>query len=242
MRRHISVLMLYVRSTLYPVLAVLLLTAAAELIGFRLLGCDQAGSFGEGYRIPLQTVFSAAYVLTVCFCCGSVRKTVKTGYTLQRLRISEIWVFVWHSVSNICMLALLWMTQVFVVLLLARQFAAGENYMQGAQGMFIDFYRTEILHGLLPLDEVSLWVRNGLCLLASGTAIAYGTLRARYGKFPLALQIVTALTLRTFPAPIGSGTEGGLIVSIVMFFAVIVCVVGAVLTANNGEGREYDDF
>ena len=243
MRKHLSVFMLYVRISLYPTAVVLLLMAAAELVGFRLLGCGQEERFGSGTcAILLQTAFFAGYLFTVSFCLGSVRKNCKTGYTLQRLRISEFWTFVWHSVSNICMFLLLYMTQILVLFLLARSYAAQGTYAEGAQGIFIDCFRAEFPHAVLPLDEVSLWIRNGIYVLAAGISVAYAVLRARYGKFSIAALFVIALTVRAFPAPIGSGTEGGLIAAIVLFFTAVICVIGAVLTANCGEGREYDDL
>ena len=245
MKKHLSVFLLYVRSTIYPTLLVLLLMAAVEIAGFRMLHCERLPCFGTDVcGILFRTAFLAAFLLVAVICCGFVRKSCQTGYTLQRLRISEFWVFVWHSVSNICMLLLLWMTEIAVLFLLSRQYASGSGGPEETRGLglFVDFYREEFLHAVLPLQEGILWARNGIFVLTAGIAAAYAALRLRYRKYPGAALWTFALSVWAFPAKLGSGTEGGLVSGIILFFTAVVCVFFAVVTANGGEGRENDDI
>lgn len=41
-------------------------------------------------------------------------------------------------------------------------------YSAGRRGVFVDFYRSGFLHGLLPLADGYVWTRNALFVLALG--------------------------------------------------------------------------
>lgn len=182
MKKHLSVLMLYLSAPFYKILAVLAAMAAVELAGYHLLGYRQEAIFGHNSSDFLFTVSFVCYLaVLVLLILGPHRKN-SFGYTLQRLRISERAAFGWNVLANGCYLTLLWMVQMLVVLFLARQCMADPAYLGGPQGVYVDIYRSNYLHALIPLKDDLLWSRNVVMLLALAVAAAYMALSTRYGK------------------------------------------------------------
>jgi len=104
MRAHLSVLMLIARSTIYKILALLLLMAGAEWFQFRwALNFALAGTdAGLGMKALEDVIASSrvAWAFAVCFLIISVLLSMtgcefgsRPGYTLRRLSVSERSVF-----------------------------------------------------------------------------------------------------------------------------------------------------
>ena len=101
MKKHSSVLMLLARSTIYRVLALLVLLAVIERVLF-----GRALPYGQFGEDGLKTCFSESYIvwafglyfllLTALLCTTGCAFCSRTGDTLRRLRISEKAVFLWQ--------------------------------------------------------------------------------------------------------------------------------------------------
>ena len=122
--------------------------------------------------------------------------------------------------------------------------AADARYAEGAQGIFVDFYRSEFLHGLLPLADGYLWVRNVVFVLALGVLTAYMQLglRRKNGGRRLALVVLTGLMLLVLPVGFGSGRTAGILQSAAALFAAGICGYLGFLQAHNGKEGPEDEL
>lgn len=111
-----------------------------------------------------------ALVCAVCFlllCAalarnGCNRGGVRLDYTLGRLSVGEKTQTAWWSVCNIACLLIFWAFQAALAWGLCGWCAAQlEAAAANEQAVFLAFYRSRFLHSLLPLAEVSRYVRNG---------------------------------------------------------------------------------
>ena len=176
MRQHLSVLTLLTRSTIYPIAVLLAVMAAVEAVLFSLaMGANGTLSLTGMIRSSrIVWVFGAAFLLlTVLLCRTGCEFGSRQGYTLRRLSISERAVFAWQWGYNTACYLLLWWWQALIAFALCLWYAsqAGPELV-GSQTIFLAFYRSELLHSLIPLEEVSRWVRNGVMALGLGACAA----------------------------------------------------------------------
>ena len=243
MKKQLSVFALHARAALGRLALVLLgmltLDAAAyALFGLRMYPPSLTGS---ALVTALRVVFSLGLLvcqllLAACFGTGS-----RYGYTIRRLQISESQVLLWSSVCNALCFACVWCVQVMGAIGAAALHAADARYAEGAQGIFVDFYRSEFLHGLLPLADGYLWMRNVVFVLALGVLTAYMQLglRRKNGGRRLALVVLTGLMLLVLPVRFGSGRTAGILQSAAALFAAGICgYLGFLQAHNRKEGVE----
>lgn len=216
MRAHLSVFMLIARSTIYKILALLLLMAGAEWFLFRFALDAALSGAGAGLGMtPLEQVLAnsrAAWAFAVCFviatallCLTGCEYGGKPGYTLRRLSVSERSVFAWQCLYNILCFFMLWAFQVLISYALCKRYVAKvDPALTGAQTVFLAFYRSDFLHSLLPLSEMSRWIRNGLLLVCLGLAAAHFPYRQRRRKIGETVIAMAALTLVFFSRALGS--------------------------------------
>ena len=162
---------------------------------------------------PGSPYFSSriAWVFAVCFVAMAVllSKTgceygSKQGYMLKRLSVSERNVFVWQSIYNSFCFFMLWSVQTLLAYAFCKLYLAKVDPMlTSGQTIFLAFYRNNFLHSLLPLSEVSRWIRNILLLGCLGLAAAHFPYRQRRGKVEVTIIAMTSLSL-FFSRAIGS--------------------------------------
>lgn len=241
MKKHLSVAALYAKLTLLPLFLILILMAAVELGGFYLFGFDGAESFGQngGERFLLLCFFAGFLALTVFLIRPASGEG--TGYTLMRLQISEKAAFFWHAAVAAFSYLALWAAEAVILLLLAKGFAAGEAYAEGPQGIFLDFYRRDFFHAILPLDAVILWVRNGIFILSAALSAAYSPLMLRRRK-KFFLPILTfALLAGLFTPSLGAVSANAAISSIIFLSLDGLTLWRALTTAHDGKGAPDDE-
>lgn len=246
MKKQLSVFALHTRAAIGRLALVLLgmltLDAAAyALFGLRMYPPSLTGS---ALVTALRVVFSLGLLvcqllLAACFGTGS-----RYGYTIRRLQISESQVLLWSSVCNALCFACVWCVQVMGAIGAAALHAADARYAEGAQGIFVDFYRSEFLHGLLPLADRYLWMRNVVFVLALGVLTAYMQLglRRKNGGRRLALVVLTGLMLLVLPVRFGSGRTAGILQSVAALFAAGICGYLGFLQAHNGKEGVEDEL
>ena len=238
MRKHLSVLRLYAGSIVYKLLALLAILSVVELAGFRLLKLDEAWSFGQGEGDTfLAACLFAAYAVLIGICLCTGRKSNPFGYTLQRLQISERSVFLWHVLVCVCAFLILWGVQILLAFGLAKGYAASEIYDGGPQGLMMAFYRSKILHSILPLEDGMLWFRNLVYILAGGAGCAHLSLAIRQGEKVFSPSIIFILVMLTFPVSLGNES-----IYYVFFMGIaalfgLVALLHGIGNAHTGERR-----
>ena len=246
MKKQLSVFALHARAAIGRLALVLLGTLALDAAAYALFGLRMypPSLTGSALVTALRVVFSLGLLvcqllLASCFGTGS-----RYGYTIRRLQISESQVLLWSSVCNALCFACVWCVQLMASVGTAALHAADARYAEGAQGIFVDFYRSEFLHGLLPLADGYLWVRNGSFVLALGVLTAYMQLglRRKNGGRRLTLAVLTGLLLLALPVRFGSGRTAGLLQSAAALFAAGLCGYLGFLQAHNGKEGPEDEM
>lgn len=178
MRKYLSVLALEVRSTVYKITGLLLAMAVLELcLLWHYLSADGAVSWDRISRaLFLRQIFLIAFWLLcilLAWAGGSKRGSVQE-FTLRRLAVDRRGIFlIWTGYHVFC-LSLLVVWQILLVLWMDACLVAREPQLgQLSQRLFLEFYRVDFLHSLLPLEEGLRWACNGCLLLMTGMATAY---------------------------------------------------------------------
>lgn len=220
MRKHLSVLMLAARSSIYKVLGLLLLMTGLEGAALYL---TLARSPAWGHPVSLEElieqsrvswILAAAFVLiTAVLCLTGCEFGSKQGYTLRRLQISEKSVFAWQCVYNAACLVLLWAVQTGIALAFCAWYTANaEPGTVTNQTLFLAFYRSGLLHSLLPLSDWLRWLRNFLLLLGLAMAAGEFPIRQRRGSWGKSIVFMLVVTIAFFTREMGStGSDGTLI-------------------------------
>ncbi len=211
MNKHSSVLWLMIQSTFMKILALLAGMVAAEFVlfwkAFRQLKYDDYGLeqvISEGHIAWVAAV--GLIIMTALLCLtGAERGGGRTGYTLQRLSISEKSVFLWQAVYNASCYLLLWVVQVVAAVGMGHLYTRiADPGMVTGQTMFLAFYRSEFLHSLLPMAEVTRWLRNVALLMGLGLSSAYFTYAQRRRRGNGELLSLIGLTLVCFNGWVGA--------------------------------------
>lgn len=183
MNKNLSVFMLFAGSSIYKLMLLFVLLAAAQcgLFGLALTNAITTSSAldmaveGVEYIFTSSRVFwvtAAAFLLmTAQLCRVGCNFGSSQSYTLHRLRIGKKKVFILQAAFNTLCYLLLWAVQLGIALLLCHWYvsAAGES---GNQTVMLAFYRHKFLHSLLPLSDISRYIRNILLMLALGVSSA----------------------------------------------------------------------
>ena len=108
------------------------------------------------------------------------------------------------EVASFSTCLLLWMVQMATAFALCRWYLAlAEPEFVSNQTVFLAFYRSKFLHGLLPLAESSAWVRNFFVVLGLGCASAYFPYLQRRGKFSVSVLLLLVISIIWFPRNVG---------------------------------------
>ena len=228
MRKHLSVLMLYVQSTLYKFLLLVLAMAAVQSILFALAFRRAEGIFGLN-TIMQQTrpgaVFAVGFLLLCALLClTGCEFGSKSGYTLCRLCISRQTAFLWQSIGNAGLIFMFWAAQVGIALTLCNIHMI--HYPQKQAAMLV-FYSNRFLYNLLPLAETAILVRNIVLLCAIAVTSACFPIRMRKGEKPAAAIAVALICVVFFVRDKGSFMANAMLsittLSIAAYAAHAVC-------------------
>lgn len=204
MKKYTSVFGLFAKSSFIKILLIITAMAAAQFYFFSAELNKYIEVYEYDFNIPsietliertrIDWVFGIAFVLiTVLLCLPGTSFSSKTGYTLDRLSISERSVFFCQAAYNLLVYFILWVAEAAVCFGLCTYYTAiAPNEILGNQTVFLAFYRNELLHALLPLSEVTVWVRNGFLLIALTIASAeypYKQRRKKVGASAIAMTL-----------------------------------------------------
>ncbi|MCD7948414.1 MAG: hypothetical protein LUG13_09070 [Oscillospiraceae bacterium] len=240
MRKHVSVLMLFARRTLYPFILLVLAMAVVEGVLFTIAFRSAESSLG------LDTILYASHpgiVFAVCFlllcvllCLTGCDFGSKQDYTLSRLRISNDMTIFWQIVHNAGLLFLLWAMQVGILLVLCGVYTAQSGQLQAA---VLVFYDNSFLHSLLPLAENAHLICNLILLAALAVGTACFPARQRRGEKPVAIFIMVILCVLFFNREMGSSESASVIGKVDFFLSAAMIIIAA--SAIWGIWKEADD-
>ena len=195
MKKHLSVLCLTARSSVYKMVLILPLMAAVQAVLFWFYLQEGMKTAAAGIaNAPLESlfdkpllsaVFFAAFLAVTFFLCRTgCGLGAQPGYTLDRLSVSPRTVWILQATYNTAVFLLLWFAEAAVSLGLCTLYMhAADSAAVSAQTVFLATYRSEFLHAVLPMYDAALWVRNLVFALTLGTVTATFPYKQRRGKF-----------------------------------------------------------
>ena len=210
MKRYLSIFMLLSRSVFYKLLAVFFGTAALHTAVYFLL-CDQRNIEAIYNHWGMKVMFGIGLVTTTAMLMDTLSQSgSKLDYTIRRLRIGSRSLCFCQSVFNIACFLMFWAVEICVALLLCRVWVNTMG-VESHQVVYLAFYRSELLHSLLPLDDVSRWVRNFLCFTGLGFSVACAPIFQRSGRQYLGVLVLPIVLTFLFPAGIADLVNDGLL-------------------------------
>ena len=259
MKKYLSVFAMLARGSFFRILLLLCLMAAGQCGRFlhRLqneitLYESRVQQFAEEAAeitrleglFDFSTVsgtFGAVFLLVcIVLCLPGCGWGANCGYTLRRLNISERAVFVIQAICNAMMLVLLWAAEVMICLFLCRAYVhAVDPSLVSHQTVGLAFYRNDFLHSLLPLADITVWIRNLIMLAVLSLAAASFPYKQRRGKFAADIVSYALLTVIFFTRSVGDGFN----TFITVFFG--LCIAAEVIWnvfANEEEGEEAQPY
>lgn len=253
MRKHLSVLGLWARCSLYKILGVLAVMGITEYMLFyftiqkECLVYKVTDTFSRPeFIIDRSGVFicfaSAFLIITVLLSVYGCQYGSKTGYTLRRLSVNEKYVFLYQAIYNLLVYLLLWTFQVILCFLMLKDyvFRVPAEFL-GDQSLFLAFYRSDCLHSILPLSDGMLWARNALLLVTLSIGAAEFPYLQRRGKKSatvIALSLYTVALWKQELSPLGR-LISTIFVAIVVIYATCYQLFFKEETADDKEETDY---
>lgn len=255
MKKYLSVYAMLARGSIWRVLILLCLMAAGqcgrflhrlqnELILYESRAAQFAEEAAEIIRLEglfdfstVSGTFGAVFLLICIVLClpGCGWGTV-CGYTVRRLRISERAVFVMQALYNAMVFVILWAAEVLICLLLCRVYVTSTApSLISHQTVGLAFYRNDFLHSLLPMADITVWIRNVIMLAVLSLAAASFPYKQRRGKFASDIVSYALLTVIFFTRTVGDGFN----TFVTVFFG--LCIAAEVIWrvfANEEAGEE----
>lgn len=227
MKKYLSVFMLVARSSIYKIVPLIIIMAAAEYYLFSRklseaadLAVSSLGSYPELERVIFESnimwiLFIAFIFITILLCKTGCEFKNKQGYTLKRLRISEKGVFFCQAGYNSAIYIILWGIQIAAVLWFCHMYVSEPAFGEmGTHTVFAAFYRNDFMHSILPLEEFGIYIRNVVLMAALGIASAGFPYKQRLGKIGLSIIVLAVSCLLFFKVGMGSVDITGLMIII----------------------------
>lgn len=238
MKRHKSVLQLYVRSSFHWIIAVCALLAGAEFLRFRYTfqKLFRQHEAGEIFVLVPERVIEMAHLeyffltaiafVTIILLLSGRNNSSKQEYTLYRLGIQQKYVFLWQAIYGSLSYMFLWAVQAVVAVALCMYFVkTADSSMVTHQTLFLTFCRNEFLSFVLPVHDALGGVAHVSMYLALAWSVAYEIYCNRRGKRSLWLWIVVGIGY--------AAVSGGATASL-FFFALAIGVI-SFFTLKEGE-------
>lgn len=246
MKQYLSIMGLFIRSSIYRILGVLAAMAVVEAAVFHYSIQKALRTAAEGMTdlsldgcmdMKIWLLCMAAFlVVTVLLYLPGCSFSTRTDYTLGRLACSEREIFLAQAVVNLLFYLLFWAVQVLVIFGLCRYYAYKIPDSVTSQTVFLAFYHSAFLHALLPLAEWKLWIRNLLLLLAlSVSAADFSRRQRRSRRFTGVAAALACFTVLFFNCRVGN------MMNVLLVSGVAVLILAGTLIRNLcAEGEEKD--
>ena len=219
MKKYISIVELFARSTIYKIVILLFVMGALQVFRF----CQVMAEWIplSLYELDFQAVehhslewliehsnsgvfMAAAFVgMTVILCMNGSDIGSKCSYTLQRLQVTEKTVFVIQSLYNIACYLLLFGAQTVVFLIQSRLYTQHASIVTN-QTVFLAVYRSDFMYSVLPLEGSLRVISNILFVAGCGVSAAVFTYLQRRGKVAKSLLVICACVMRGFVQELGN--------------------------------------
>ncbi len=195
----------------------------------------------DDYRFLLIALAFGFVLITLILCLTGCEFSDKQGYTLRRLNINEKKLFLCQSLYGMAVYGIFFMTQAVVFYLFCHiyvNYASGNEYafegLISNQTVFLAFYRSKILHALIPMEDALKHISNFVMVTALGVSTASFSFFTRRKKFPYEIILLVPIILINFASEWTEMTYDLIIMGMSIF------VIGSIITRTSMEGQAYD--
>lgn len=208
MRKYSSVLALANRAAFYKIALILAMMAAVQIAAFCLtLGSPGSmGTLEEAIDRSHVAWISAAAFAAICAVLAGFpgsRSGSVASYTVRRLSVSEKEFAALCCFYNACCLILLTAVQLLAVFVLCAVYLNRNTEQPYDPAVFLAFYRSPFLHGLLPLGDAYGWIRNLVFIACTAVVSACTGLKLLHGREPMICGILAGCVLLSFSRSYG---------------------------------------
>ena len=242
MKKHLSVLMLAARLTIFKVIGLLAVMSGVQIALFisvmdryptrvlsSLLGDCHLGLVAMVGFVPLCVLLANS---------GNGSGGSRSVYTLRRLSVTELAATGWWAVYNslVCLVFWLWEALTVLGLCLFYVHRAPEELV-GPQTAFLACYEVNFLHKLIPLGDISGWVRNGVLVFGLGICLACCAYHGRHEGRGIAIWFMAIAALAGF-----FGNGNGVDVMLTVWGVVLAVTAAGVVLNRERHPEEYEEL
>lgn len=180
-----------------------MITSATQFLLFRFQIQEKLLNDTEGNSLAwiFAIGFLAMVVELIRHGCESNTKSI---YSYKRLLISEKGVFYCQTAYNITALMIFWAIEAITLYFLCYYSVFIKSYSSSEFTIFLAFYRNSFLHSIIPMSELSAWIRNVVLLISLGFATAEFPFKQRRKKFAATTFILSFFTVFYFKTDFGN--------------------------------------
>ncbi len=259
MRNFMSVFSLFIKRNLAKVLLIITAFSAAEALCFihtlnsdKVLQNEYMSETGKTYLLGIEKIIESNDTLTLLLAAGFIAVTlllcltgcefsVKQGYTLRRLNVQEKTVLLCQSLYGTSVYGIFFISQAllyYAFCLVFVNFAEGNpNAFEGFltnQTVFLAFYRSDILHALMPMEDILKHISTFVMISALGLSTASVSYFMRRKKLFIETFIMIPVILINFMGSWREMTYDMIIIGVSLF------IVGIIIARLSAEVQAYD--
>lgn len=255
MKNYLSVFELCTKRSLKKLSFVFVVLTVFEIVGFfYILNLDKSLFYDVGtnssYLFGVEKIINELTPLlsslgfiavTLILAFMGCEFSDRQGYTLRRLNISEKKVFLCQSIYSAIIYGIFFMLQAFSLFILCKAyigFAANSSHtfesFISSQTVFLAFYRSEFLHGFLPLDDILKHLSNLIMIIALSLATSSVSYFMRRKKLFIETFILMPVILINFASDWTELTYDLIIAGVSLF------VIGIIIARISSEVQAYD--
>ncbi len=259
MRNYLSLFTLFIKRSFGKISALFLIMTACEFTVFihnlnsgNITKNELMSGFGNEYLLGIEYILKqnksltvilvlSFILLTLILCLTGCEFSNRQGYTLRRLNVTEKKLLLIQSVYGAIVYGLLMMLQAIIFYILCNiyvSFAEGhENAFEGLisnQTILLAFYRSNLLHAFMPLDDIFKHISNLIMITALGFSTASFSYLSRRKKFPFETVLLVPVIIINFASDWTELTYELVIIGMSLF------VIGSLTARLSVEGQAYD--
>lgn len=242
MKKQLSVFMLIVRYSVYPVLTVLGAMVLVQVGMFYCLGAGESTLSDALSEIPVMPVVcSALVVLSIILCRALCDKGGRLNNLVLRLGTSEKLIYLWQAVYNTMVFGLFFMAEALTLLLLSFLYASANPGTVEPIDLLVTAYRNPMFHTFFPLENFIGWFGNGVLILGLGVCCAAFPMRQRHRKLSMSTWFMVAAVIGyLFLQEEGANPllgENLILPLIAAFFCMMMALAGVLMMEVEDDGK-----